>query len=242
MMKKNLLFFLTSLAALCFVGGGVQAQNAEPTPTISVVGSAQIKVEPDEIFLSILLDESDSKGRVTLEEQRKELFVALQACGIEIEKQLSVVGMQSTYDRRRESLAASQYELKVGSAAKAREVMAELNAHGIAHVAITRAACSQPARYQQEARKAAILNARMRAEELAEAIGQSVGACYEIVDRNTEVVPAFYARKATRRNLGESADMISFEEAEPEVSFEALEINYHLSAKFYLNTTIRPKR
>ena len=119
------------------------AQSVPITPTVSVNGSAQIKVTPDVIYLSIKLDESDTKGKVTVEQQRRSMFSALKKCGIDIEKQLSVQGMSSSFYRKRGSLAATQYELKVGSADEARKVFEALDKVDVVNVNITRATCSK---------------------------------------------------------------------------------------------------
>ena len=73
-------------------------------------------------------------------------------------------------------------------------------------------------------------NAQQRARELAEAIGQSIGACYEISDFTTSTQGVY------RKNMLMSTAMDAVvAEAEPDVEFEQIEINYNVSAKFYLN-------
>ena len=82
-------FFAVAIAAMMILSSvAASAQNVPITPTVSVNGSAQIKVTPDVIYLSIKLDESDTKGKVTVEQQRRSMFSALKKCGIDIEKQL----------------------------------------------------------------------------------------------------------------------------------------------------------
>ena len=88
--------------------------------------------------------------------------------------------------------------------------------------------------HRAEARKMAILNAQSRARELAEALGQTIGACYEINDYNTSVQPVYAARTMMTKNAGITMDA-AVEEAMPEVEFEQLTITYNLSAKFLLN-------
>ena len=207
----------------------------EPIPTVSVNGSSQVKITPDVIYMTIRLDESDTKGKITLEEQRKQMFSALKKCGVDIEKQLSVQDMSSSYFRRRGSLAVTQYELKVGSADEARRVIEALDQVGVPNVDVTRATSSKLDEYRSEARRQAIQNAKQRASELAEAIGQSIGACYEINDYTTDVRNYSTSRVMLAKNAVASADM-AVEEAEPEVAFEQIVINYNVSAKFYLNT------
>ena len=73
----------------------------------------------------------------------------------------------------------------------------------------------------------------MRARELAEAVGQSIGACYEINDYTNEA--RFTASRVMMKN-SVSAEMAVEEAAEPNVEFEQIVINYNVSAKFVLNT------
>lgn len=232
-MKKIFIYILFALMASANVATSSAQDLGQTIPTVSVNGSAQLKVTPNEIYIAIKLDETDTKGKVTLEEQRKEMFAALKKCNIDIEKQLSVTDMSSSFFRKRGSLAASNYELKVASADEARKVFEELDKRGISNVNITRAACSDMEQHRTEARKTAILDAQARAKALAEAIGQTIGACYEINDYNTSVQPV----NATRTMLakGMVAMDAAAEESMPEVEFEQLTITYNVSAKFLLN-------
>ena len=231
-MKKIFIYILFALMTLANVATSSAQDLGQTIPTVSVNGSAQLKVTPNEIYIAIKLDETDTKGKVTLEEQRKEMFAALKKCNIDIEKQLSVTDMSSSFFRKRGSLAASNYELKVASADEARKVFEELDKNGIANVNITRATCSKMEEHRAEARKMAILNAQSRARELAEALGQTIGACYEINDYNTSVQPINAARTMMTKSIAMDA---AIEEAMPEVEFEQLIITYNLSAKFLLN-------
>ena len=120
-MKRYFIVLVALFFAMSLSLGTAQAQLVEKTPYVFVNGHSEIKVSPDEIFLSITLDEGDTKGKVSLEEQRKAMFQALKRLKIDVEKQLTVVDMSSDYFRRKSSLATTKYELKVGSAAEARE-------------------------------------------------------------------------------------------------------------------------
>ena len=107
-MKKLLLVVAMAFAALSLSVGGAQAQElANSTPYVAVNGSSQVKVTPDEIYLRITLDEGDTKGKDVIEAQRKRLFSALRRCGVDIEKQLTLLDMSSEYFRRGSSLATT---------------------------------------------------------------------------------------------------------------------------------------
>ena len=219
-----------ALVALVLCCNVAQAQTTEIVPTVSVNGASQIRVAPDEIYLSIRLDESDTKGRLPIEEQRRKMFSALKKAGVDAEKQLFVQDMSSDYFRRGRSLVATQYELKLASADAVRKVFDALDEAGITNVDVTRTSHSNMEGLRSEARTKAMQDAQQRARELAEAIGQSIGACYEISDFTTST-PAVY-----RKNMLMSTAMDAVAaEAEPDVEFEQIEINYNVSAKFYLN-------
>ena len=72
-----------------------------------------------------------------------------------------------------------------------------------------------------------------RARELAEAVGQKIGACYEINDYTT-TTETVYGKRLMMSNaaLMDSAAA----EAEPNVEFEQIKVAYNVSAKFYLIT------
>lgn len=218
------------LVALVLCCNVAQAQPTDIVPTVSVNGVSQIRVSPDEIYLTIRLDESDTKGRLPIEEQRRKMFSALKKAGVNAEKQLFVQDMSSDYFRRGRSLVATQYELKLSSADAVRKVFDALDEAGITNVDVTRTSHSNMEGLRSEARTKAMQNAQQRARELAEAIGQSIGACYEISDFTTSTQAVY------RKNMLMSTAMDAVAaEAEPDVEFEQIEINYNVSAKFYLN-------
>ncbi|MBQ2415883.1 MAG: SIMPL domain-containing protein [Alistipes sp.] len=225
---KRILLTLVAVIALA-VSASAQA---DLRPTVSVNGQAKITAPLDEIFLSITLKESDSKGKIDLEQQRTSMLRALRKCGINCDEQLRLADMASSFFKRKGSLASSQYELKVGSAEEARKVFEALDDAGIANVNIARATCSKIEEYRSEARREAIRNAKARAEELATAIGQSIGACYEINDYSNSQPVVYRANMLTKSAM---ADGLVEESAEPEVEFKPIEINYSVSAKFILN-------
>ena len=230
---KKIFIRLSVVLLMRVIAFSASAQTTEMLPTLAVNGQSQIRVLPDEIYLSIRLDESDTKGRLPIEEQRRKMFSALKRAGVDAEKQLSVQDMSSSYFRRSRSLEATLYELKLSSAEAVRKVFDELDAAGITNVNVTRTSHSNMEGLRSEARQKAIQNAQQRARELAEAIGQSIGACYEISDYTTSVQPVY--RKNMLMATATAMDTVAAE-TEPDVQFEQIEISYSVSAKFYLNT------
>ncbi|MDO5497670.1 MAG: SIMPL domain-containing protein [Alistipes sp.] len=222
------------LLFVAFFAVPAMAQTYEiKTPYVSVNGYAEQEILPDEVYVQITLTESDSKGKITLEQQRRQMFSALKKCKIDVEKQLSMLDMASTYFKRRTSLASARYELKVGSAMEAQQVFEALDAVGISNVDITKVACSKEEEYRAAVRKAAMQDARQKASELAEAVGQSVGDCLVINDYSSRSGGVVFTKAV--RGLAANAEMDAVAEEEPTVEFEKIKISYNVSAQFYLN-------
>ena len=63
-MKKIFIYILFALMASANVATSSAQDLGQTIPTVSVNGSAQLKVTPNEIYIAIKLDESDTKGKV----------------------------------------------------------------------------------------------------------------------------------------------------------------------------------
>ena len=82
---KKIFISLSAVLLMSVIAVSASAQTAEMIPTVAVNGQSQIRVLPDEIYLSITLDESDTKGRLPIEEQRQKMFSALKRAGVDAE-------------------------------------------------------------------------------------------------------------------------------------------------------------
>ena len=69
-MKINLI--IIALFAICIaVNSQTMAKNFIDQPYIEVTGKAELEVVPDEIYLTIVIDEKDNKAKQSLEELEK---------------------------------------------------------------------------------------------------------------------------------------------------------------------------
>ena len=64
-------------------------------PSIDQSAKAERKVTPDELYISITINEKDTKGKVTVEQQQNAMIKALQALKIDVEKNLTLNFMDS---------------------------------------------------------------------------------------------------------------------------------------------------
>lgn len=223
------------LAAAC-VACTAAAQTTEAFPSyIQVTGRAEKEVSPDEFYLSIIINERDSKGKISVESQRNDMIAALKKLGINVEKQLKVANLSSEFFKKKSSLAQAKYQLQLGTAAEVSKVWQALDALNISNVSIAKVTHSKLSEFKEEVRIAAIRNARENAQTLAAAIGQQIGKCFFIYDSNNDIVPRYYNNKMMAR--GVTMDFANDEtaiEEEETLEFKTIKLEYNIQAKFVL--------
>lgn len=221
-------------AALCAALTAAAQQEAYPS-YIQVYGRAEKEIVPDEFYLSVLIDERDSKGKISVESRQREMIAALRKQGVDVEKQLKVANLSSEFFKKNTSVAAAKYQLKLGSAAEVAKVWQALDALGISDVSIQRVSHSAIDALKEEVRIEAIRNAQQSARTLAEALGQTIGKCFYIWDSNNDIVPAYYNNAVTVRSMKmmDAAGAVE-EAAEEPLDFKTIKLQYGVQTKFVL--------
>lgn len=230
-MKRMILWAAVVLLAL---PAAAQVQEAFPS-YIQVNGRAEKEVTPDEFYLSVVIDERDSKGKVPVEMQQREMVAALRKLGIDVEKQLKVANLSSEFFRKKSSVATAKYQLQLGSAAEVARAWQALDELGISDVSILKVSHSKIEELKAEVRVEAMRNARQTARTLAEAVGQSVGRCFYVYDSNSDVMPTYYNNSMVMRSKAVMYDAAEgAAEEEPALDFKTIKLQYNVQAKFVL--------
>lgn len=229
-MKKMMLV----LAALMVVAASASAQQTEAFPSyIEVTGVAEKEVAPNEIYLSITINERDSKGKISVDEQQREMLAALKKLGVKPDSQLKMVDLTSSYFKRGNALAKAQYELKLGSAVEVAKVWHALDGLGISQVTVTKVSHTDLEKFKAETRTEAIRAARDNARALAEAIDQKAGKCFWIADYSSPVRTVYAAANLKSRAMVEEASFDAVVEEEG-LEFQTINLQHRVQAKFVL--------
>ena len=220
-------------AAALFVLLPAAAQMQEAYPSyIQVYGRAEKEITPDEFYLQIVINERDSKGKISVESQQREMIAALKRAGVDVEKQLKVANLSSEFFKKNTSVASAKYQLQLGSAAEVSKVWQALGDLGISDVSILKVSHSRIGEYKREVRLEAMRNAQQSAREMAEAVGQTIGRCFYIYDANNDVMPLYYDNAVVMRSAKLAVAEGAVEE-EP-LDFKTLRLEYSVQAKFVL--------
>lgn len=225
-------FILAAAVALLALPAAAQVQEAFPS-YIQVNGRAEREIAPDEFYLQIVINERDSKGKVSVESQQRDMIAALKRLGVNVEKQLKVANLSSEFFKKNTSVATAKYQLQLGSSAEVGKVWQALDGLGISNVSILKVSHSQLERYKSEVRVEAMRNAKQNAATLAEAIGQTIGKCFYVYDSNNDVMPVFYNNIAVMRSAKAFDAAEAAAEEEP-LDFKTIKLQYSVQAKFVL--------
>ena len=232
-MKKLILMAAVMLSVL---PAAAQEQASKfDSSYIQVWGQSEKEITPDEFYLSVTINEKDSKGKISIQTQERAMLDALKKLGVDTQKQLRVVDMSSEYFKKGNALAWKQFQLKLNTPEQVAQVFGSLNDLGISNVSMEKVTHSQLDQYKNEVRIAAMKSAQTNAQTLAGAIGQKAGKCFYIYDSNNDVVP-YYGNVFMARSM-KAAVANDAAEAAGEAAgldFKTIKLKYSIQAKFVL--------
>ena len=231
-MRKTILFITTVLFSATIFA---QSKNFLDTPYLETQAQVDTMVTPDKIYLSIIIQEKDTKGRVSVEEQENQMAKRLKALGIDLNEQLVIKDMGSNFKkyflRQKEVLKSKQYSLVVYSGKQLGDVMMALEQLDIANTSIEKTEYSKMDELELELRTRAVKKAVQKANALTKPLGQKVGMAIHIAD-NSQYYPR-YNQAPMMEMKAVSSDMGN---AQPlDIDFEKMEVETTVSVKFALS-------
>ena len=183
-MKKSFLIFV-----MFFMWNLFSAQkNFLDQPYIDVSTDADTLVVPDRIYVSITLNEADSKNKKSVEEQEKQLETILKKLKINTDKDLSVLGYSSDFKKYflkgQNILKTKKYSLLVRDAYTLANVIISLEEAGISNTEVEKVEYSKYRELLLELRSEAVKRSRIIADKLAKPLNQKAGKALYISDTN----------------------------------------------------------
>jgi uncharacterized protein YggE len=234
------LFAVCTICMLSFAGYS-QTETKPFARTIEVTGSAEMEVEPDEVYLSVNLREymKDKTVKVYLVDIDKEFKKVLEGAGIDL-KNVSVQGANAYYNydwwhrenRKTDFLAAKTYTIKLPNLEKYNQLMQKLDHKGIENAYLQRTENSKIEEYRQQVKINALKAAKSKAGFMVESIGSKLGDVVFIREINDGNVyrPVMYKTMSNMAMDSENATA-GGEEA---IQMEKIKIRYEVEAHFII--------
>lgn len=200
------------------------AQNLQTSPFIEVVGTAEKEIVPNEIFVSITLNEQvEGKTKSSIEEQEKKLFEELKKQSISLDKLTFENASASELRIRKKTnnlINQKKYVLKLSSLEEVNHAMNAFDNAKIKAFYIEEMTHTNIEDFRKEVKILALKAAKDKAKYLLESINQNVGSALEIVEVSD------YNTINARSNVAIP------KEIENEIGLKPIVIKFSLKAKF----------
>jgi uncharacterized protein YggE len=211
------------------------AQNNNEVRYIEVRGSAEMEVQPDEMTLSITIQEyyeeefqknkepKNYKTKVSLAKIEDNLIKSLRKTGIEKEE-IRVTGMGNYWrSEGKEFLFSKQLEVKVTDFSKVNQLTSLVDAKGIRSVNVGQMTHTNIENFRKEVKTNALIDAREKAAYLVESLGEELGEVLSITELNDG-----FARPVMAKSMLMAADA-GYESVE---QVQNITISYQVTARF----------
>jgi len=235
MIKLLLQAFFMLIAGLAFPQTG--EKNFIDQNYIEVTGTAEMEIVPDMIYLNIIVNESDTKGKIPLETLELKMKQRLAENGVDVGKDLTVSDLSSGYKKYflkdKDVVSKRSYVLLVHDAATAGKVIEALGEEEISNISILKTDHSQMAQKRFDIRLDAIKAAKRKAEAMAGALGQTIGKAIYITETSNDN----YLQSNTISQIrgSRTSDNSIFINGFPDLSFENFTIKSSVLVRFILN-------
>lgn len=238
---------IIAISALMITTMGIFAQSPVVNPfpkTITVSGSAEMEIVPDEIFVQIELKEYEKKGtgKVDLEKIKSEFLQKVKSVGIP-DSLVSIASYDGYTDyywhkkqlkKRTDLLASIAYQIKFTNSSKIDELVNILDDEATQNFTVVKTSHSKMAEFRKQLKISAVKAAKEKAQYLAIAVDEQVGAAVsinEIPEQSFEPVPVY---RTSQAYLSSNAKMDGIGGVASGVDFKKIKLRFEINAVFAL--------
>jgi uncharacterized protein len=241
-MKKTI-FVIVCCMTLAFANGQQPAANPFPK-TISVSGSAEMEIVPDEIYVNIVLREYQKRG-----ESKKELdalkndFLAACKAGSIADSAISIVSYTGYNDyfwlrkkkKNPDLMASITYQVKFSASKQMDELVDKLDDEATQGFSIVSTNHSKMTEFRKQLKTQAVIAAKNKATYLTDAINEKLGAAITI----KEPAEPSLTRMSNVANYRSQAILYSNERNDGnassiDVDFKKIKLRYEVDVIFAL--------
>lgn len=197
-MKKSILFVLCLFTVLAY------SQEIKLIPQVNVSGEGKIKVVPDQVTVLATVETKGTNAKEVKKQNDQQmeavlkLIKSMNLASADYKTKRVSLNPQYDYEKKKHSYNATQtVEILLRDLSKYDELMEGLVDQGINRIDNVTFQSSKLAQYQSDARKQAMKDAKMKAEEYVSVLGQKVGVAITITDNSQTYYPQpVYAMKS----------------------------------------------
>lgn len=237
---KHLLLATALLTATLL--GRTQTYDRNPFPkTITVTGSAETELVPDEIYVNVDLKEYEKKGsgKVDLESIKSAFLKSVRSIGLpDSVVTIAAYGGYNGYPyywqrkkKKDELYATITYQVKFNNSKKMDELVEKLDDMATQNFYITRTAHSKLETYRKNLKMQAVRAARDKAQYLTAAVDETIGEAVTINEPQEYYQPYVNVRLQSYAKEAAMADA-SANDDEPAVDFKKIKLRYDVTVTY----------
>ena len=189
-MKKALLILSVLFISMSY------GQEVKQVPQINVSGEGKVKVIPDQATIAVTVETKGNNAKDVKKQNDEKIDAVLKfikkmnLAPADYKTQRVSLNPQYDYEKKKHSYNATQtIEILLRDLSKYDELMEGLVNEGINRIDNVTFQSSKLAQYQSEARKLAMKEAKLKAEDYVSVLGQKVGRAMTISDNSQTYYP-----------------------------------------------------
>lgn len=189
-MKKALLILSVLFISMSY------GQEVKQVPQINVSGEGKVKVIPDQATIAVTVETKGNNAKDVKKQNDEKIEAVLKfikkmnIASADYKTQRVSLNPQYDYEKKKHSYNATQtIEILLRDLSKYDELMEGLVDQGINRIDAVTFQSSKLAQYQSEARKLAMKEAKLKAEDYVSVLGQKVGRAMTISDNSQTYYP-----------------------------------------------------
>jgi uncharacterized protein YggE len=239
---KNTILFL-SLILFC---GTITAQTTKQEHSINVIGTAEMEIVPDEMYMSVTLKEyTKDKKKYSIEELEKNLVNYIEKVAMTDKKDIKMDNMSayilSLKRRNKDEIVSKSYDVKFKTAQQVYLLYSVMDSLGISSAYVSKYSHSNMDEYKKQIKINAIKAAKDKAAYLLEAIGQKAGKAISVDEKSGVVTVndgrhrnsldnSYYYQSNTRYSGGD-ADLSEGSDSNV-IGNKTIKLHYTIDAEF----------
>ena len=189
-MKKALLILSMLFISMSY------GQEIKQVPQINVSGEGKVKVVPDQASIAVTVETKGNNAKDVKKQNDEKIEAVLKfikkmnLAPADYKTQRVSLNPQYDYEKKKHSYNATQtIEILLKDLSKYDELMEGLVDEGINRIDNVTFQSSKLAQYQSEARKLAMKEAKLKAEDYVSVLGQKIGRAMTISDNSQTYFP-----------------------------------------------------
>ncbi len=238
-MKTIFLFAITSLMML---SSFAQSDRNSYPRTITVSGSAEMEIVPDEIYVQVDLKEYDKKGagKITIDKIRQDFLTAVHSLGIP-DNDVSIAAYDGyngnpwwiKKNKKNELYSSITYQVKLRTSKQVDDLVDKLDDAATQNFFIQRVSHSRLNEFRKQLKIEAVKAAKEKAGYLAEAINEKVGEAVTINEPAEFYQPNFYNLAASNKVMLARGQADSAPEQQ-QADFKKMKLKFDVTVVFAL--------